>query len=448
MVSVRPVDFLCVGAGGEKGGLLIQIKKTIPALLLALTLALTAGLSPGARAAEGAENAAALGPRDAPAEQSSAGAWERYTQRGSEEIGTAELRVTAPETHPKAGESFTVTVDLVGNPGFAAVQFTLPYDKDAVTCTSANTGELMRGMLAASNTDAPEGAIVAGASIDPVRGDGRMAVFTFTAKRDLASGEFRLEDVLLSDVDGTDLICTVTRAVTAAPAPPEEQRDLEKEAEAVIAEIESGTPRNPEKEEPKEETPESRPPAFTDMAGHPFETDVARAAELGIINGYPDGTFQPDSSLTRAQFVTILYRQAGRPAVTETTPFTDIAGVNEEFRTAIAWAYGKKLVDGSTPTTFNPQGTLSRQATMKILFQLGGGTAGAEQMFYGTYDGTFPDSGKLADWARTPVYWGVYNTLIEAGEGNALNPAAPATRGQLARSMVRYIEKFGEEGTA
>ena len=69
-------------------------------------------------------------------------------------------------------------------------------------------------------------------------------------------------------------------------------------------------------------------------------------------------------------------------------------------------------------------------------------------MFYSVYDGSFPDSGKLADWARAPMYWGVYNTLIDAGEGQPLNPAQPTTRGQLARTMVRYMEKFGEEENA
>lgn len=402
----------------DSGGGLIRMKRIrrwVPALLLVLTLSL--GLAPTGRAA-----------------------------------GT-ELRVTSPEQPPKAGETFTVTVDISGNPGFNAVQFTLPYDKDAMECTSANTGDLMRGMLAGSNGDAPEGAIVAGAAAKTIQGDGRLAVFTFAAKRDLTSSDFQLDAVKITDASGTRIGYTVTQEKTKAPAPPEEQRDLQKETDAVIAELEGKTPpqdrpvtqppadtQTPPAEQ-KPQTPER--PSFSDMSGHWAEEDVVRAAELGLIGGYQDGTFKPDNNLTRAQFVTILYRQAGSPEVAETTPFTDIANVNREFQKAIAWAYGKKLVDGTTATTFNPQGTLSRQATMKILFQHSGGQAGAEQMFYSVYDGTFQDSAKLAEWAKTPMYWGVYNTLIEAGEGDLLNPTASMTRAQLARSMVRYMDKIG-----
>lgn len=345
-----------------------------------------------------------------------------------------------------------MTVDISGNPGFAAVQFTLPYDRDAMECTSANTGEVMRGMMAASNKNAPEGAMVAGASAENIQGDGRLAAFTLTAKKDLASIDFQLEDIVLADASGKDVGYSVIQEKAAAPVPPEEQRDLEKETEDIAAELEGQTSQRPT-ENPSTQTPpaeqqpqtpvEAAPPSFTDISDHWAEADVLRAAELGLIGGYADGTFKPDNSLTRAQFVTILYRQAGSPAVVTVTPFTDIAGVNQEFQTAIAWAYGSGLVGGVTAATFNPNGPLSRQATMKILFQHSGGAAGTEQMFYGVYDEAFPDSGNMAEWARTPVYWGVYNTLIEAGEGALLNPAEPMTRGQLARSMARYLDRFG-----
>lgn len=425
----------------------IKLKRHLGGLMAALALALC--LPPGALAAEIAENDAALGPRNAPELRS--GAWERYAQGGS---GAAELRLTAPADLPRAGESFTVTVDLTGNPGFSAVQFTLPYDRDAMECTSANPGTLLKGMMAASNPAADTGAIIAAASVYEIQGDGQAAVFTFTAKRDLPSLEFSLINVELANGEDEVLDTTVTQRSTASPVPPQEQRDLEAESEAVIRELEDSGVLPPSSEEAPPESPrdpappaESANPAFTDTAGHWAAADIARAAELGLIGGYEDGTFKPDNSLTRAQLVTILYRLAGRPAVSAAAPFTDLGGVNEEFRTAIAWAYGQGLVGGYTPTTFQPQGILSRQAAMKILFQYGGGTAGMEGLFYSTYDAAFPDSGTLPEWAKAPVYWGVYHTLIEAGEGDALTPAAPMTRGQLARAMVRFHDQIGEEGT-
>ena len=375
-----------------------------------------------------------------------------------------ELRVRTPESLPKAGETFTLSVEIAGNPGVAAVQFTIPFDRDVMTCSSVEVGTVLQGSLSATNPNARAGAKIAAASATALEGDGQLGVFTFTAKRDLTAADFRIRDVIINNGENKHVTYTVIGATEEKTAPPPTQTPPTETTGGTqtptggdsIAKPEdstgqSGTGQKPTETAKPEESAGTQTPVksrFTDMANHWAAADAEKAAELGIINGYEDGTFKPDNNLTRAQFVTILYRQAGRPAVTGTTPFTDIAGINEEFQTAICWAYEKKLVDGTTPTTFNPQGTLSHQATMKILFQHNGGTVGGEQMFYSVYDGSFPDSGKLADWARAPMYWGVYNTLIDAGEGQPLNPAQPTTRGQLARTMVRYMEKFGEEENA
>lgn len=338
--------------------------------------------------------------------------------------------IAAPEALPRAGETFTVTVDLTGNPGLAAVQFTLAYNRAAVACTGAAAGPLLEGSLSATNPAAKTGAIVAAASAQELRGDGRLASFTFTVKEEGADPGFRLEEVILTRADGAEIPHSVSKTHSASPAGGETQKDP---AEGTSAE--SPLP-DPPPVEPEET-------AFSDTAGHWAEADAVQAARLGLLQGFADGTFRPDSPVTRAQFAVILWRQAGRPAAETALPFADTGGLSEEFRQAIAWAYGEGYIQGVSPTTFRPGGTLSRQAAMKILFQHAGGTAGMEQMFYSVYDGIFPDSGKLADWARAPMYWGVFNTLVEAGDGERLEPTEPATRGQLARAMVRYFEKFG-----
>lgn len=335
------------------------------------------------------------------------------------------LRVTMPEEIPRAGETFTVTVDLSGNPGLTAVQLTLDYNRAALECVKAEPGELLEGALAASNPAAPTGAVVAAVSLKELQGDGRLAVFTFTAKQNLTSYPLYFSETSLLDAKGAD----VSHTVTGPPA-------------SHLAVPGSGEPPNTSSGGTPDETGGGTS-LFTDTAGHPYEADIVRAARLGVMQGFSDGSFRPDAPLTRAQFVTILHRLAGRPAAGASPPFQDTAGLSGEFRQAIAWAYGEGYVSGTSPAAFHPGGTLSRQAAMKILFQYAGGTAGAEQMFYSVYDQAFPDSGQLAEWARAPVYWGVYHSLIAGEAGEQLSPAAPATRGQLARIMVRYLDKFG-----
>ena len=112
------------------------------------------------------------------------------------------IEVKPPTELPQAGETFTVTVEVTGNPGFNTVELKLGYDSIAMSCESAEAGDLISGMLYVTNHDAPEGAIVAGASLAAVEGDGVIAEFTFVAKENVTDYGFTLADTNLTDGDG------------------------------------------------------------------------------------------------------------------------------------------------------------------------------------------------------------------------------------------------------
>ncbi len=183
-------------------------------------------------------------------------------------------------------------------------------------------------------------------------------------------------------------------------------------------------------------------PAFSDTAGHWGLAYINKAAELGLFKGYEDGTFRPDAPVTRAQFVTVVWRMAGSEPVAAETPFTDIGGLIDEFKTAIAWAYSKGYVNGTTATTFSPDASLTREAAMKILFGYSGGQSGMEAVFTAVYDAVFTDSAAISSWGKAPMYWGVYNVLISGTDKTVLSPQGTATRAQLAKILVNYIEKI------
>ena len=76
------------------------------------------------------------------------------------------------------------------------------------------------------------------------------------------------------------------------------------------------------------------------------------------------------------------------------------------------------------------------------MFNYAGGVSGQEVLFTQIYDSTFTDSGTMADWARAPMYWGIYNELIDGTTKTTLGPAVPATRAELARILVGYVDRF------
>ena len=261
--------------------------------------------------------------------------------------------------------------------------------------------------------------------------DGVLATFTFQV---VGQGEpdFGLANYVLSDASGGHVAFTVTGA--------------EKETAPVKPETPQTTPEQPKPGETGPTVP-AKPETdtehlFTDTADHPLELLINAAVDRGYFEGYSDGTFRPDGRVTRGAFVTVLWRMAGKPQPAAEVPFTDIGGLSAEFRQAIAGAYGKGYINGRTATTFAPSDPVSRQAALKIVFNYAGGVSGQEVLFTQIYDDAFTDSGTMADWAKAPMYWGIYNELIEGTTKTTLGPAVPATRAELARILVNYVDRF------
>ena len=90
-----------------------------------------------------------------------------------------EIAVVPSSQTAAVGDTVTVTVEIKGNPGVAAVQFALTYDDSVMKCTGVSTGPALKGALSAVNPNASDGAIVAAASASELTEDGVLATFTF-----------------------------------------------------------------------------------------------------------------------------------------------------------------------------------------------------------------------------------------------------------------------------
>ena len=181
---------------------------------------------------------------------------------------------------------------------------------------------------------------------------------------------------------------------------------------------------------------------FIDMTSHWGESFVQQAVEMGLFTGYPDGTFKPDDTISRADFVTVLWRSAGSPEPKTAAPFADVPA-NAYYAKAVAWAKENGYVDGTGATTFAPADALQRQAAMKILFCYNGAQSGLELLLTSAYDAAFTDSGMIASWAKAPLYWAYYNDIISGVGGDCLSPTTSVTRAQMAKILVNYLNARG-----
>lgn len=363
------------------------------------------------------------------------------------------LKLTAPDKLPDVGQTFTVTAELTGNTGLAAVQLSLGYDDSVVECTGIENGALVAGMLAASNPYATRdgvGAILAAATTTAVKTDGSLAVFTFRVK---AAGDAKLTlaDALLSDTDGKALPLSYSLpALIAQGSGSDSGSGSGSDAEKPGTDNKKSEDDKKSEDEDKpedEEKPadgaqeEVKSGSFRDVTStHWAFASVERAAELGLVTGYSDGTFRPDTPVTRAQFVLMLWRMCGKPAAAKAASFADASA--DWYQDALSWAVEKGYVNGLSDTRFGPDAPITRQQAMAILFRLNGGQSGTELTLTGIYEQTFADSTTIAAWAKDATWWAVYHELVSGVGGSRIAPEANASRAQIAAILLRYADKF------
>lgn len=363
------------------------------------------------------------------------------------------LKLTAPDKLPDVGQTFTVTAELTGNTGLAAVQLSLGYDDSVVECTGIENGALVAGMLAASNPYATRdgvGAILAAATTTAVKTDGSLAVFTFRVK---AAGDAKLTlaDALLSDIDGKALPLSYSLpALIAQGSGSDSGSGSGSDAEKPGTDNKKSEDDKKSEDEDKpedEEKPadgaqeEVKSGSFRDVTStHWAFASVERAAELGLVTGYSDGTFRPDTPVTRAQFVLMLWRMCGKPAAAKAASFADASA--DWYQDALSWAVEKGYVNGLSDTRFGPDAPITRQQAMAILFRLNGGQSGTELTLTGIYEQTFADSTTIASWAKDATWWAVYHELVSGVGGSRIAPEANASRAQIAAILLRYADQF------
>ncbi|MBQ7681396.1 MAG: S-layer homology domain-containing protein, partial [Oscillibacter sp.] len=115
--------------------------------------------------------------------------------------------------------------------------------------------------------------------------------------------------------------------------------------------------------------PSSTESPFTDLdPGAYYYKAVLWAAEHDITMGTTESTFSPDKTVSRSQFITLLYRTFGNAERVESCPFEDVAA-DAYYRDAVAWAYARGVTRGTTATTFAPLRSCDRGQIVTFLYR-------------------------------------------------------------------------------
>ncbi|MBR3990917.1 MAG: S-layer homology domain-containing protein, partial [Clostridia bacterium] len=164
---------------------------------------------------------------------------------------------------------------------------------------------------------------------------------------------------------------------------------------------------------------------------------VMYVTEKGYMNGVSDGKFDPAGSMTRAMFVTVLWRREGSPSAEYRPDFSDVKS-GKYYSKAVIWAKDNGIVSGVTETKFDPDGKITREQLATMLYRY----CSVKNLYVDERGdvSVFSDRGKIHSYAGDALSWAVGVGLIGGVTKDSLDPRGLATREQVATILKRFDE--------
>lgn len=177
---------------------------------------------------------------------------------------------------------------------------------------------------------------------------------------------------------------------------------------------------------------------FADVAANAwYHEAVQYVYENGMMLGTGETSFSPETKLTRGMAVTILHRLEKEPAAAP-NPFTDVAD-SAYYNEAIAWGAENGIVNGFGNNIFRPDSSITREEFAAILCRYAQ-YKGMEDSGSGDLS-SFTDGDKVGSWAVEYMRWAVGNRVINGNGDGTLRPAGTATRAEAAQMLKNMLAK-------
>jgi peptidoglycan hydrolase-like protein with peptidoglycan-binding domain len=178
--------------------------------------------------------------------------------------------------------------------------------------------------------------------------------------------------------------------------------------------------------------------SFSDIANHWAKDCILALAQRNIVNGYPDGTFRPDATLTRAEFAALMFNAfPNAPAQREPVSFSDVPSTHWANQ-AIQWGYTRGFFSGFPDGTFQPNQAISRLQAVLVLVStqaIDNPANPDEQLRL-----FFADAGQIPEWAKRAISDAIVaNLIVNYPDVRQLRPNQAATRGETSALLCRTL---------
>ncbi len=333
---------------------------------------------------------------------------------------TASIILRSDVGSAKPGDTINVDVVLDSDTGVGGVEVTVEYDTDLVTYVSGAEAE-MSGLMFANDSDPADGDIgfvgfnanAANAAAD----EAVMATLQFTLNEGVTAGNVRF-----SVSDDSFVAAYVDEVATRLTT---NGRDS-----LVAATDDTALP-------------------FVDMQDSSvyYYQSARFVYENGLMTGMNATEFRPSSTLSRAQFATMIYRLAGSPSVEGmANPFRDNQNTSAFYYDAVIWCNNAGIItgylneDGSPRNMFGPSDLITREQLALMMYRYADSVNSDSLACTASLDG-FGDAARVSAFAQEALQWAVANGIVSGRETNppTIVPQANASRGDCATMMARYM---------
>lgn len=159
----------------------------------------------------------------------------------------------------------------------------------------------------------------------------------------------------------------------------------------------------------------------------------------GMFSGMSETVFAPETGMTRAMLVTVLYNLEGKPSVTAANPFSDVAS-GLWYTAPVTWAGTNNIVSGYGGGLFGPDDRITREQISMVLYKYaaykGFDTSGSADL------GGYSDADGISSWAIRSMSWANACGIINGTPDNQLMPKKTATRAEVATMLTNFYNKF------
>lgn len=172
---------------------------------------------------------------------------------------------------------------------------------------------------------------------------------------------------------------------------------------------------------------------FADTNNHWAEDAIDFVTARGLYNGTSATTFAPDGSMTRAMLAKVLHNLESNPDFTAQKLFTDLPN-GHWAEDAIYWAAEKGIVGGYTNGAFGVDDAITREQLAVMLWRYAGCPESTHDL------SRFEDIGNISSYALEALAWANEHGIVNGIGNNLISPQGQATRAQVATMLMRMVQ--------